>query len=320
MNQLPTTKRILAFESQAFLSLQSKRIRIRRKEQIDVFVPVEDVGVIILESMEVAVTTALLAALVQAEVSLILCNEKHLPVATYMPFDSHHQHARILAGQIEASQPTKKRIWQQIVRSKVNNQADLLSRSSGSSAIVRVSNAIRAKAKEVKSGDTTNVEGVAAAWYFNAAFGTSFTRNSDNSDLTNGMLNYGYALIRAATCRAICAAGLHPALGVFHHNRYNPYALADDMMEPLRPIVDECVMGIQFGDETDLTPAIKHQLHPVLTATVVINGERLPLMPALERYAANMRRCLLAESNRLECPIDLSFHGSHTSQQLRDAK
>jgi CRISPR-associated protein Cas1 len=227
------------------------------------------------------------------------------PVAVYIPFAAHHQHALILRKQSEAGEPTKKRIWQQIVQAKIRNQAGSLLLHASTAPQRRASAELQHMATQVLSGDSGNLEAFAAARYFVSMFGKGFVRGAEEGDLRNSMLNYGYALVRAAVTRALCGAGLHPSFGVFHHNRYDPYALADDAMEPLRPLVDSRVKSYAGQNTAELTPEIKRYLYPILTATVSLDGQRLPLMPALEQYSANLRRCILSESRRLNCPTDL---------------
>lgn len=302
----------MAVENPAFLRLDKTRLLVRREGQPTGIVPLEDLAVLILDYNEIAITLPLLAALAEAEVAVIICGTKHLPVATYLPFAAHHQHTRIVLGQASAGEPTKKRIWQQIVQAKVRNQGAVVNQVGPAKGREPRADEWRKMAGSVQSGDPRNVEATAAAKYFPLVFGNAFLRDPQLEDLGNSMLNYGYALIRAAVTRAVCAAGLHPAFGVFHHNRYDPYALADDAMEPLRPLVDLRVRQYlrsqpTNAEKTQLTPSDKRYLYPLLTATVSLDGERWPLFAALESYAANLRRCILSESKKLHCPIEFSL-------------
>jgi CRISPR-associated protein Cas1 len=307
LNALPTTKRIVAIENPAVLKLDKTRLVVVREGLPDGMVPLEDLAVLILDYAQITITVPLLAALAEAEVAVIVANAKHLPTCAYLPFAAHHQHALIVRKQAAAGEPTKKRMWQQITQAKIRNQGAVLDEMKVSLRARGGGRTFAQMAADVASGDTGNVEAVAAARYFPALFGPGFIREPEREDLTNSMLNYGYALLRAATARAITAAGLHPAFGVFHHNRFDPYALADDAMEPLRPLVDLLVRRYEGPAEPGLTPAAKRYLYPVLTSTVSLNGERLPLFAGLEQYAANVRRCFLAEGKRLDCPEGLQL-------------
>lgn len=298
----PTTKRIIVIERPARLRLEKLQLCVGIDGEPERTVPVEDIGVLVLDHAQTALTVPLLAYLAEQEVAVVVCNAKHLPVAAFLPFAAHHQHALIARKQAEAGEPTKKRIWQQIVVAKISAQADALEKVGVDGSKVR------ALAKRVRSGDADNVEGLAAVRYFPLMFGEGFLRDTEQPG-TNGMLNYGYALIRAAVARAVCGAGLYPAFGVHHHNRYDPYALADDLMEPLRPIVDLRVKAFlavsEVGDR--LGPPEKRWMHPVLTVSCRFDDKRYPVLTALELYAAMVRRALLGEARRVVCPTDFAW-------------
>jgi CRISPR-associated protein Cas1 len=277
--------------------LESCRIAIRRKDEEPAFVPLEDLAMLVLDYAHATLTVPLLAALAESEIAVLVAGPKHLPVASLVPFASHHQSAFIARAQAEAAEPRNKRVWQQIVRSKIENQAACLD------VFNLAGDRIRPLINLVGSGDPRNVEGRAAAAYWPILLGEDFLR-IPQADGVNSMLDYGYALVRAAVCRAICAAGLHPAFGVHHHNRYDAYALADDAMEPLRPLVDQRVKHyIQLNGEPEaLGTSQKRWLYPILTATMSYDGRRYPMWPALELYAAALRRAIVGDARKVPCP------------------
>ncbi len=203
----------------------------------------------------------------------------------------------MLREQIEASLPRKKRLWQQIVCAKIRAQASVLRRRGCHDR------GLENLARNVRSGDTGNVEAQAARRYFVALFGPGFARDPAGGGL-NVRLNYGYALLRAAVARALAGAGLHPALGIHHHNRSDAYALADDAMEPLRPLVDERVaeLASEAAPSDELKPNDKQHLLQVLCAEVQWQGASFPLLAALERYAAALRECIAGRERKLPCP------------------
>jgi CRISP-associated protein Cas1 len=200
VNQLPTTKRIVAVENPAFLRLDKTRLIVSKDGQATGIVPLEDLAVLILDYNEIAITLPLLAALAEAEVAVIICGTKHLPVATYIPYAAHHQHTRIVLGQASAGEPTKKRIWQQIVQAKIRNQGAVVHQVGPAKGRERRSDEWNNLAASVQSGDPKNVEAIAAAKYFPLVFGTTFLRDPLQEDLGNSMLNYGYALVGRYTC------------------------------------------------------------------------------------------------------------------------
>lgn len=300
-NPLPAVKRTVAIESPARLSMDRRRLKVEREGSPAAYVPIEDLWVLILDYAQITLSVPLLAALAEEEVCVVVAGPKHLPVCATVPFASHHLFALIANLQALASVPKQKRIWQQIVKAKIQNQANCLARFGKKDRMVR------AYIPRVASGDPANLEGQAAADYFPALFGDGFVRGADGG--INAMLDYGYALVRAVVCRALCGAGLHPVFGLHHHNRYNPYALADDAMEPLRPMVDERVYRYvsEHGAPGELTPEVKRFLYGVFTASCDYDGRTYPLGPALERYAAALRRAICEEGRKVPCPNSFAW-------------
>ncbi len=261
-------------------------------------VPVEDLAVLVCDCAPITLTAPLLAALAQAGVAVIVCGPRHLPDGLMLPVAGAALHTRVLRDQVAASEPRRKRAWQAIVVAKIGAQARLLAR------LGLDDQGLGAMAKRVASGDPQNLEGRAARAYFRALFGADFVRNPDLPGI-NAMLNYGYALIRAATARAVVGAGLHPSLGVHHRNQYDAYTLADDMMEPLRPLVDAKVVAMieREPPPEELTVAARTELLEILHGNVRLGDGAMPLFAALEQYAAAMRDWLAGEGPRLRCPV-----------------
>lgn len=290
-------KRSVAIVNPARLSLDRKLLLVETEGQ-RATVPLEDLAILVLDHDAIQLTGPLLGELGEAGVAVVVCNAKHMPTGVLLPYEANTLMAQTLRGQIAAKRPVQKRLWQRIVQEKIRAQGRTLIEKAGGDA------GLGMMAHAVLSGDTTNREGVAANIYFSRLFGRGFRRlrQSDETEaesdrVVNAMLNYGYAVLRACVARAIVGAGLHPALGVHHRHRNNAFSLADDLMEPLRPLVDRLVFDrIQAGDlPNDLTPELKRWMLRLLTAEVRWQGGVTPLDVALEGYAAAVRRCLLGE-------------------------
>lgn len=290
-------KRIVEIGNPAFLSVRHGQMRIERDDALVGEVPIEDLGVLILDHPAVTHTQALLAACFSNNVAVIVCDGRHHPGAVLLPMDGHSLHAKVLGEQISASAPRRKRLWQTIVQAKIREQARVLE------SAVSDSGPLRAMAGRVRSGDPDNVEAQAAREYWKRLFGRDFRRDR-NGGHANPLLNYGYTILRAAVARAIVGAGLHPALGVQHSNQYNAFALADDLLEPLRPLADIAVFEVLrlHGGVPEMTPDIKRELLGVLSWDVDLDGRRFPLMVALHHYASSVREVLAARQAKPEIP------------------
>lgn len=281
-------------------------------------IAIEDVGLIVLAHPQIVITQALLAALMEQCVAVVSCDSHYLPAGVLLPFSANNLYRERTRQQLEATQPLIKRLWQQTVTSKISNQAALIHAATGQVA----PNLLR-MAEAVKSGDPENLEARAAAWYWKHLFedAPAFTRQRDG-DATNTLLNYGYAVLRAVIARALVMAGLLPVCGIHHRNKYNPYCLADDIMEPYRPVVDALVLELRSqlpsvpppapGEEAEdpdilpepaiLTPAVKRRLLEISALDVVIDGRRSPLMIAASRTAASLARCYAGEARKILYP------------------
>ena len=298
-------KRTLFFGNPAYLSLRNEQLVVKltdaqTQEEITKTVPIEDVGVVVLEDRQITITNGALDALLKNNCAVITCNEKHMPTGLLLPLEGHTLQSERFAQQIEASLPLKKQLWQQTVQAKIRNQGVLLKRLYNTE-----NRCMMAWANDVKSGDSENLEGRAAAYYWKNMFpnGEVFKRDREG-DAPNNLLNYGYAILRAVVARALVASGLLPTLGIHHHNRYNAYCLADDVMEPYRPCVDEVVAEIiQRGIDCDeLTTEIKKQLLVIPVREVQINGQRSPLMVAVAQTTASLAKCFSGELRKIVYP------------------
>ena len=255
----------------------------------------EDLSALLLESRAVSITTAALQELTDHGVTVYLCDETHLPAALVLPMNRHSRQLKLLKGQIAMRRPTQKRVWQGVVMSKISNQARCLSLLGKDEA-----EELRALADQVRSGDPDNWEAVAAARYFPALFGAGFTRGEECR--VNAALNYGYAILRGAVARHLVIRGLEPCLGIFHHSELNRFNLADDLMEPYRPLVDLYVASHVPDDEGDLTPAIKQQLFQLSHYLVEQGGKQFRAISAIGRMADSFSRIVQSGEGQLELP------------------
>lgn len=265
-----------------------------------VSVPIEDLGVLILDSPQLLVTSSVMGKLAEQNVSVIFTDSKHLPSSLTIPFSVHSIQTKVLNEQIGISLPTKKRLWASIISAKILNQSRALDlcRKDGTG--------LREISNRVKSGDPENLEAQAAKIYWRKFFGEDFRRDRFGKD-QNMLLNYGYAIVRAATARAIVGTGLHPGLGINHKNQYNPFPLADDLVEPLRAFVDLRVYSIinELSPDTDgsdkelrLDRSTKQELLSLLAEECIFDGRKLPMLTALGYYAASVKQTMMGETDK----------------------
>lgn len=262
-------------------------------------IPCEDIGLVVVDNAGATYSHDALARLIHFGAVVVLCNDKHLPSGLLLPLSDHTEVVWRLNEQIALRKPVCKQLWKQIVIAKIRAQAINLPEDSPARRRLLM------LAHEVKSGDLTNVEAQAAKLYWSAWLcpETPFHRDPDCSQGINAMLNYGYAVVRAAVARALVSAGLHPALGLHHCNRGNALCLADDMLEPLRPLVERAVRTLSRVGQTVLDPASKRELLSLMTATVRVGDQTGPLMVGLHRTMASLVRCIQGQERRLLLPI-----------------
>ncbi len=265
-------------------------------------IPMEDIGILLIDQQMTTYTHAVLTSLMEFGACVVLCDNSHLPCGLLLPMQANELLTQRLRRQINVSRPKEKRLWQQVVRAKITAQAaNLMALRPGDPDAAK----LRATAAKVASGDPENAEGQAARIYWPAIFGSSFRREQGGA-WPNPLLNYGYMVMRAAVARAIAGAGLHPSFGIHHHNRGNAFCLADDLVEPLRPLVDAAVLGILagFGPEEcpTVSPANKRALLQLLSAEIELGGQSGPLMVQLHRMAASLWECYSADRDAIDLP------------------
>lgn len=309
-------KRTLYFENPAYLSMRLGQLVVRKPEEEPLpedsgssarygktpprTVPIEDIGMIILDNKQITVTQGLMEALIDNNCAIVTCGSNHLPVGLMLPLYCNTIQNERFRQQIDASLPLKKQLWQQTVQAKIHNQEAVLYYSTGERH-----NNMSVWEKQVKSGDSDNMEARAAAYYWKTVFPENpYFIRGQFEDAPNNMFNYAYAILRAVIARALVASGLLPTLGIHHHNRYNAYCLADDIMEPYRPYADKIVIDIIKSDgiPASLSKDIKIKLLSLPTMEVVINGKRSPLMVAAGQTTASLAKCFSGEIRKMAYP------------------
>jgi len=305
-------KRILYFGNPAYLSRKNEQLVIRLpevekndslpelfKKEAQATIPIEDIGVVILDEQRLIITQSLIDGLIENNVALITCDKTHHPTGLMLNLAGNNLQSAKFKAQLEAGQPLVKQLWQQTVKAKITNQA-LLLRRFGKEA----TNMLK-WAGDVKSGDPENMEARAAAYYWKNIFPEipDFRREREGIP-PNNLLNYAYAILRAVVARSLVGSGLLPTLGIHHRNQYNHYCLADDIMEPYRPFVDALVVEVirNGEDYKELNPSIKRQLLGIATVDVIFNDERSPLMNAVQRTTASLAKCFEGSAKKLLYP------------------
>lgn len=290
-------KRTLVFSNPITLSLRSCQLVLSYKDTPDekTTIPIEDIGIVILENQQINISLPLLNELTEKDVQVVICNSKGMPSAILHGMDSNNLQGEILRNQMACGEVLKKQLWKQIVEAKIRNQSLLLSK------VGKDGDILKTFYSNVKSGDTNNREGIAARIYFQQLFGEDFVR-SRNEEGINALLNYGYSILRAATSRAIVSSGLFPAIGIFHHNRSNAFPLADDLMEAYRPFVDEVVYGLKMKGDLELTRDTKGCLISMLYADTIFKNTKRPLSVGLSMTTASMVKCLSKVQGQLSLP------------------
>lgn len=290
-------KRTLMFMHPATLSMKNAQLVINRREEFEgiTTVPIEDIGVIIIDNPMVTLTIPLLNSLSEQNVAVIFCNQKGMPVSMLQNLDTNNTQGLTLRNQLSATEPLKKKLWKQIIEAKIRNQAALLN------VYGRDGNILKPLYMNVKSGDVDNREGAAARIYWTRLFGPHFIRDR-NQDGVNVLLNYGYTILRGAVARAIAGAGLFPAIGLFHRGRSNAFPLADDMMEPYRVFIDDIVYRLWQDGHEALNKDTKVELLKVLTCDTHFDEVKRPLMIGLSMTMSSLVKCYAKEATKLVLP------------------
>ena len=269
-------------------------------------VPLDDIAAVIANAHGITYTNNLLVALAERGAPFVLCAANHNAVGMLLTLDGHHVQAHRIEAQINASQPTHKRLWAAVVKSKLEQQAAALEATGAPTA------PLTALVRKVKSGDPDNVEGQGARRYWGLLFGSEFRRNQDGDGI-NALLNYGYTVVRSATARVVVAAGLHPSIGLHHSNDGNAMRLVDDLMEPFRPIIDLKVWQLQRAGESHVTPDTKRALVRTLYDDMQSSAGATPVMVCMQKLAVSLAQVYVGERDKLDLPLPglpLSLAGS----------
>lgn len=306
-------KKTLCFSNPIYLSLRNAQLVLHIpevennktlpeaiKKEAERTIPIEDIGVVILDNRRITITSGAMEALLENNCAVITCNQKSMPVGLLLPLCGNTTQNERFRSQLEASLPLRKQLWQQTIKQKILNQEHVLRINTA-----QETKCMRVWSNDVRSGDSDNLEARAAAYYWKNVFTTypNFVRDREGTP-PNNLLNYGYAILRAIIARALVGSGLLPTLGIHHHNRYNAYCLADDIMEPYRPYVDQLVLDIIPCnlEISDITRDLKMQLLGIPMLDVVINGKRSPLMIAAQQTTASLAKCFAGEIKRISYP------------------
>lgn len=300
-------KRTLHFGNPAYLSKKDEQmqidlphLKVLGEDASKKTVPIEDIGIVILDHQQITITHACIAALLQNNAAIITCDDTHHPTGMMLPLEGNNTQSEYFRYQIEASQPLKKQLWQQTIQAKIINQAALLNQRG-----IETDNMLH-WAKNVRSGDPDNYEGRAAAYYWKYIFPRKleFTRGREGGP-PNSLLNYGYAILRAIVARGLVSSGLLPTLGIHHRNKYNAYCLADDIMEPYRPCVDKIVLDIVDNGEDffELSPSIKAQLLAVASMDLKFGSETSPLMVGVQKTTSSLAKCYEGRLRKINYPL-----------------
>lgn len=306
-------KKTLCFSNPIYLSLRNEQLVLHlpevevngnlpevMKKEAERTIPIEDIGVVILDNRRITVTSGVLDTLLENNCAVITCDSKSMPVGLLLPLCGHKTQNERFRSQLDSSLPLRKQLWQQTVKQKILNQECVLR-----SNTEKETRCMCVWSNDVRSGDPDNLEARAAAYYWRNLFldFPDFVRDREGTP-PNNLLNYGYAILRAVIARSLVGSGLLPTLGIHHHNRYNAYCLADDIMEPYRPYVDQLVIDIlhRFDDVSSLSKELKMELLSIPMIDVVVNGKRSPLMIAAQQTTASLAKCFSGETRRISYP------------------
>lgn len=295
-------KRTIDISEQAYLRVEHRQLCVDKQGETIARISIEDLGILILQHPAIVITQAVITQCQQNNVAIVFSDERHLPISVTLPlWEGHSLHTKVLRDQLAISEPTRKRLWQQVVKLKITEQAITLEKTGNSpKPLYRLRD-------KVKSGDPDNCEAQAARQYWTLLMGSDFRRDPDGEGI-NSVLNYGYAVMRAMVARALVGTGLHPAIGLHHKNQYNGLCLADDIMEPFRPWVDWLVCKLAANNEQlEINQQSKQVLLGLLAEEVLLDERKIPLMVAVHSVAAKLKRALIDKQQRLIYPQRLSF-------------
>ena len=306
-------KRTLYFGNPAYLSIANSQLVVKLPESEIVFtekyqppsanfktIPIEDIGLVVIDHRQITITSGVIDALLENNVAFVTCNSNRMPTGLLLPLTGNTLQNERFRSQLDASLPLKKQLWQQTISQKIANQGAVLKKNTKAEC-----GCMQKWSNDVKSGDSMNLEARAATYYWKNIFPSipDFVRGREE-DYPNNLLNYGYAILRAVVARSLVGSGLLPTLGIHHQNRYNAYCLADDIMEPYRPFVDQLVIDImkERPDATVLTKEIKAKLLSIPVLDVIIKGKKSPLMIAAGITTASLAKCFEGTIRKIEYP------------------
>ncbi|WP_062326651.1 type II CRISPR-associated endonuclease Cas1 [Treponema endosymbiont of Eucomonympha sp.] len=290
-------------EENRYLSLERGFLKISKGEEAVARVPLDDVAVLLISAQSVSFSKHILNELAERGGISVLCGKNYAPQSMVIPVSGHYMQSGVIKTQIDASVPFKKNIWKRVIEEKLENQAKSLALCGNHDAALR----LKSIAKTVKSGDSDNREAYGAKVYWKALFGGDFIRDKDGEDV-NALLNYGYAIARASIARAICAAGLLPSFGIYHKNQLNPFCLADDFLEPFRPLIDISVYQLAQQKQAELTPEIKRRLTDILWVQVKTTEGKSPLFQGMHYMCSAYTKALKEKKSDFDIPV---WEGKH---------
>lgn len=293
-------KRTLFFSNPYYLSIKNKQLVITNKDTGEIKqTPVEDIGFVIFDNPQITITQWVMQEMAENNVAVVFCDKKHLPSSMLFNLNGHNLQNEIFRSQVDVKEPIKKALWKQTIEYKIKNQASLLQKLDKDYKQMLV------YANNVKSGDTTNQEAQASRYYWKHLFDLIHFKRERFGMPPNTTLNYGYAILRAAVARSLVGSGLLPTLGIHHHNKYNAYCLADDIMEPYRPFVDEIVCEIidKYPNYHIMTKEIKAELLQLLTVDVQFEDMKRPLMIGISTTTASLARCFAGTQKKIIYPV-----------------
>ena len=311
-------KRTIFIGNPAYLHLRDQQLELKYPDDEKKTIPVEDIGLLVLDHQQISLTQGLVNALIENNAAMLWCNRRHLPHGMLLPTHANHIYTEKLRTQLEASEPLKKQLWKQTIRAKILNQASNLE------YFGHKGDALRRIAGKVNSGDPENMEGRAASRYWELLLHPyGVTRGKDEGG-PNSLLNYGYAILRAITARSLTASGCLTALGIHHKNKYNPYCLADDIMEPYRPIVDFHVFS--YLDELNQQPPQKLEkehkarLLQIPALDIIIRGKNSPLMVGIQNTTAGLMQCMEGIARKVPYPDIQEIHQKYPRNEVKSIK
>lgn len=295
--------RVVLVENEVTVKLKLNNLVINNGEG-DIWIPVDDIHMIILDNLKISITTRVLCTLAEHNIGIVFCNAEHLPIGFYSSYDNHSRVSKVLGYQININEEDNDELWKQIICKKIENQREVLSREGKSETVISAMNEFL---EELEPGDPDNRESFAAKIYFNEFFGPSFSRRNENIIINSG-LNYGYSIVRSFIARACVGYGLNTQIGIHHRNEYNRFNLVDDLIEPVRPFVDLYVSYVMIGEEF-MTFEIRRKLVNILNHRVIHKGKKMFVSNMLEEYVSEYASFLQNKTKEIHYPDIAGYRG-----------